>query len=624
MADDPTDAVREGLARGLARFAAQPRLGDGTLSALAESEGSAWFGIADNARAAEILAHPLLWDAHAALGTELFDFLLALTEAGAPPRRVGPAKLRVEDESGHMLRVATTSHLFYGDLSRGEIRQVPRGDPEVPPAALHGGNLVEFTYRGRRHCLDVEDAIVAHGAERQDGGIGLYHESRVLGRGRFGKRREVGRLRYSYEIRADSPTVALTVRFTASAPLSRVRVTTACDSMSPGQGVDFATMLLGGRRRSVPAGQNVTLHEGPLEGIACLQDRAPLRALTLAIAMPDGAQVLNVKTSAAEEGRLHWLLTRYARDGLGPGETFTIREERTLLRGGTGERRLRGQDATPCSEPALVLNAIAMHLLMAGTGRYRRAPDSARLAVLHQALRRQLARWQAGLRGEDGNPDPRRAGCGDLAAGMMALECLWRLGGDAALRDAMDQALELMLALQRTEELTPRVQAGAFRDLGSAPPSLAEHAAAMLALARRALVLPDPRLGPALRNALAALRLASGVGEAGPADGIALHSQGEQAAGHETQSLAMLLRALRALQAARAAEAITLDEASARRAAFLAELCTTLLQSRIQPRGDALAADRTSAAQATALAALLPPDAVIARVTPPETAANAA
>jgi hypothetical protein len=64
-----------------------------------------------------------------------------------------------------------------------------------------------------------------------------------------------------------------------------------------------------------------------------------------------------------------------------------------------------------------------------------------------------------------------------------------------------------------------------------------------------------------------------------------------------------------------------MPEEQARRLAFLAETAATLLQARIRPEGDALvvAADAPGtapslAAQAAALAALLPPEGAAVRV----------
>ncbi|HWT10807.1 MAG TPA: hypothetical protein VN329_16680, partial [Roseomonas sp.] len=263
MSDSGVDGVRNGLARGLARFVAPARLPDGFAPAFAQRPEGAVFDLAANAAAAEALAHPMLGGGDGAVA-----LLLALADGSGPaPRALGPARIVVEDETPRAFRIATPHALFTGDLFRGEIRQHLHG-ADGPPALIHGGNLVEFAFKGRWHCLDVEDAIVAAGIEDAEGGVRLFHESALTGRGgRFsrGGPREVARLRYTYDLRADTPVVALTVTLTPlpGVVLDRPRVTTACDAMSPGAGVDYATLLLDGAQRPSPGGNNVTVQEGP-------------------------------------------------------------------------------------------------------------------------------------------------------------------------------------------------------------------------------------------------------------------------------------------------------------------------------------------------------------------------
>ena len=120
-----------------------------------------------------------------------------------------------------------------------------------------------------------------------------------------------------------------------------------------------------------------------------------------------------------------------------------------------------------------------------------------------------------------------------------------------------------------------------------------------------------------MRRGLSALALAT---LPGPMDTLALRGEGDPVAGG-TEDLARLLRALRAVQGARAAGTLPLPEEDARRLAFLAETATTLLHARIRPEGEVLVvaagapgSASSLGAQAAALAALLPPEAALARV----------
>lgn len=573
MSDSGVDAVRDGLARGLARFVAPARLPDGFAPAFAQRPEGGVFDLAANAAAAEALAHPMLGGGDGAVA-----LLLALAGGDGPaPRALGPARIVVEDETPRAFRIATPHALFTGDLFRGEIRQHLHG-ADGPPALIHGGNLVEFAFKGRWHCLDVEDAIVAAGIEDAEGGVRLFHESALAGRGgRFsrGGMREVARLRYTYDLRADTPVVALTVTLTPlpGVVLDRPRVTAACDAMSPGEGVDYATLLLGDARRSSPGGENVTVQDGPVAAFGARQDRTPSRALVLRLTPRGPAPLLSVKASGPAEGRLHWLLTRYAGTRLADGQALCAQEDRLLLRGAEAPIPApRGADAASAAPAQRVAAALAAQALF---GDPKAAP------ALAAAARRHLA----ALRAEESAP-------AELAHALMASEALFRRDGGAEDRARIDALTARLLAAQAGD--------GVFREAGDAPASVAGHAVALLALARRLALGGADGVAAALRRGIAALGLTT---LPGPVDTIAL-----PAAAGGTEELALLLRALRAAQAARMAGTLAMEEAQARRLAFLADLALRFLQARIRPEGDALVVDGTVAAQVATLAALVPPE----------------
>ena len=574
------DAVRDGLARGLARFVAPARLPDGFAPAFAQKPDGAVFDLTANAAVAEALAHPMLGGGDGAI-----DLLLALAGGPGPaPGAIGPARIVVENETLRDLRITTPHHLFTGDLFRGEIRQHLHGT-DGPPALIHGGNLVEFAFKGRWHCLDVEDAIVAAGIEDAEGGVRLFHESVLSGRGgRFsrGGPREVARLRYVYELRADTPVVALTVTLTPlpGVVLDRPRITTACDAMSPGDGVEYGTLVLGETRRASPAGDNVTVHEGALAAFGARQGRTPSRAHAVLLTPHDPAALLNVKASGPAEGRLHWLLARYAGTRLAAGEALTQREDRLLLCG--TELPIiapRGADGASAAPRQRIAAALATQFVFG---------DRKRAEALSAAVRRILAT----LPGDETTP-------GELAQALMASEALFRVSRDAGDRARIDGLAARLLATQAGD--------GVFRETGGAAASVAEHAAALLALARRLALGAAEPVGEALRRGIAALAL---ITLPGPVDTITLPA----VPAADTEALAHVLRALRAAQAARVFGTLTMPEAEARRLAFLADLALRFLQARIRPEGDALIVDGTVSAQAAALAALVPPEGAMARV----------
>ena len=556
------DALRDGLARGLARFLAPVRLPDGYAPAFAQRPEGQVFDLAANAAAAEALAQPMLGGGEGAVA-----LLLALAPGPGPvPRAIGPARIVVDDETPRDFRIATPHHLFTGNLFRGEIRQHLHGE-DGPPALIHGGNLVEFSYRGRWHCLDVEDAIVAAGIENAEGGVRLFHESLLSGRGgRFarGGPREVARLRYAYLLRPDTPAVTLEVTLTPlpGVAFKRARVTTACDAMSPGDGVSYNELILGDRDLPSPAGENVTVHQGPIACFGARQHRTPSRALSLTVTPEASAPLLSVKASGPAEGRLHWLLTRYAAERLEDGGSLSVRETRLLLRGTMAPvAAARGADAAGAGPAQRIAAALAAQALLG------------RSAAALAAARRLLA----GLPGAETAP-------GELAAALLAADALHRVDGEAP---------ELAPALAERLRATQSA-AGIFVEPGGKP-SVAEHAVALLALAR----CEDDESAAALRRGIAALAL---ITLPGPIDTVTL----PEAPAAGTEELALLLRALRAAQMARARGRLTLASEEARRLSFLADLLLRFLQARIRPDGDALVVDGGVAVQAAALAALVP------------------
>ncbi len=562
MSSHGMDAVRDGLARGLARFLAPVRLPDGYAPAFAQRPEGAVFDLAANAAAAEALAQPMLGGGEGAVA-----LLMALAAGPGPvPRAIGPARIVVEDETPRNFRIATPHHVFTGNLFRGEIRQHLHGE-DGPPALIHGGNLVEFSYRGRWHCLDVEDAIVAAGIENAEGGVRLFHESVLSGRGgRFapGGPREVARLRYAYLLRPDTPAITLEVTLTPlpGVAFKRARITTACDAMSPGDGVSYSGLMLGDRDLPSPAGENVTVHQGPIVRFGARQDRTPSRALALTITPEEAAPLLSVKASGPVEGRLHWLLTRYAAERLDAGATLSVRESRLLLRGTEAPiATARGADAACAGPTQRIAAALAAQALL---GRSAKALAAGR-------------RLLAGLPSAETAP-------GELAAALLAADALHRVDGE---EPELASALAARLSATQSE-------AGIFIEPGGRP-TVAEHAVALLALAR----CEDAEAGAALRRGIAALAL---ITLPGPIDTVTLPDA--PAAG--TEELALLLRALRAAQMARARGTLTLAAEEARRLSFLADLLLRFLQARIRPDGDALVVDGGVTVQAAALAALVP------------------
>ena len=698
MHDCLQDGVRERLVRFLkTRLARHVALGETEVVPLSEtaaaspSEGDC-FCTDNNAKAVELLAHPALWDDDPGFASGLIDFVLAMSggqdgatgAAAAPPLRrlvtmtadatsgtvmTGPRAvpstcIQILSDDPRDFAIRTPMHDLTGDLSRGLVVQSVRSAGPGGAAIRHTGNLFELTHRGRRHCLDVEDAITEYGIERTaTGGVRLHHAGPVIARaGRFGGTLRFGKLSYEYEIAPERPALLrLTVRFVPApgmaGEISRIRVTTACDGLSPEGKPAFDAVLVDGlgpahapprRHAELPLGTSTVLEGGAALVSLVQEGRPPGFAHGLYLRPCDPQRMLSVKATVEQRGRLHWVLTRYAAERLAEQETLTVEEDRLLVGGGLhadpearaallalAETAPPGLDLSLCFDQGAVLNAVATHLLLAAGGHYRHPPPAERLARLRAWCERRIEAYFAALAPE--RPDaPLRVYLRELAFVALALDCLWRLSGERRHRTRLSQAVDLLLGLLRDAGEEPGAPASeaAFRDAWAGTAYLDCHAAAMLALARVALHRDDPRLGPALRRALAAIRLATGTAQEGARraafDSLAVRSRAASGDAGWTEDigtwsykLALTLRALRAMQAAAAAGAIELDAAETGRLGFLATLCLDLLRDRIRLNGDALEVrpgpltEATNAeAQAWTVLALMPTDVPIARTAP--------
>lgn len=514
------ESALEEEAKALVAVAGRPVFGGRDHLALAEAPGSPWFDALGNALALEALSHPLLAEGHAPLRAGIAAFLPALEEQGALRRRAGPARIRITSDDVRRFHIETPSHVFTGDLWHGVLRQALRATPGHT-VALHTGNTIVFRLGRRMRRVDVEDTITSCGIERVPGGVRLFHESRIAMRALV-RTRVVGRLRYAYDIRADTPLLTLTVTFRASdgAAPERLALTTALEA--PG---DVPYDRIAGPVDDGPA----AAQECAMRTVRLVQTPAGPGAHSIDIRPRDPSRLHAVSTDARADGRLHALVLRHE------GGT-TIAEDRLALAGhprpdldAIFARRTRegGRDVSLCPAPGLAAQAIAAHLLW--RDRAGETPDDALDATLAR-LRPTLAHSEHAA---------------ELAGLVLAEEACARRGMASTHAGALDTLLE---EERRGRVATPDAQA-----------------MTLLALARATtLTGSDPRIAPAIARGIAAL-----AGDA-PADDLAR---------------TFLPRALRAVQAARVAGALVLDETAAAGAARLLRREEAWLRDRT-PRPD--------------------------------------
>jgi hypothetical protein len=570
------------------------------LRGIAGEAGEAAAGAFESALAAEAMTHPALVRESPELAGELAACLMAMAEGGTLIRAMGRLPLMVASDDPERLDIRTATHEFFGNLRQGVLRQRMRGTSG--PGIQHGGAMIEIRLWGRSHCLDVEDAIVEVQVTTTPGVVRLTQVSAIAAPGRFGGTpRAVGRLSYTYEIRAASPWLGVTARFDLAPGVAprRLRLITACDGISDGGA--FTEVRVDGVVADLTPGM-VTLREGPVAAITLRQLGASSMRLEVRPVAP--GDVMNAKLSVREDAAAHWLVLRHAPGSIAADRVATAPSGARMTNwpadAAMAIDTTKAEAAFSVAEERLLLDSDAAALPTSQRGRglgQARGRSIALLAVARRlahaedTLAPMAAAERAALRGF----------VATLMAELHAAPALVAL--DAGFLVLAEQVLgeppsrDRLLALEQRESLGGGLERGLY---GTA----ADQAAAIMGLAA---------LGEAaaLTRALAALGVVS----------VAVELQGRRAmaelpavagiAAEDTLSLALLLRALVAVALARGAGTLALDASTAARAARLEALYTSLLEARLHGDGDgiavadsALGGPASGVGQAATLAAL--------------------
>ena len=483
----------------------QQRLFKTEFGAVAETaepfNDSQWFWTDDNAKALELLCEPGLFDADPRSTDSAVDFILRMSEGRVIQRRHGPARLRVVSDDPRAFRVETAFAILEGDLSRGIVRHALRfNDNRTVTAAQHTGHSIAFRYRGIRVTRAVEPGIEAFAVTVGEGSVTLTHTSVVS---LPWTRRVAGRLRYTYVIRADRPTVGLTItlQLAPGVVLRDVVVTSALSGLGAVRTLAYDSVAVrDGTARSaakIAVARRRTVHHGAADYSAVIQDNgSPGFAYAIHVLLRDGARLGAVVARARQAGRLDTVEYRYRLGDMGAGGEAVIAEERMLTGGGYYDDQdhyasvMEGGSGT--TDPSMSydigaeLNAIAVHILFARAGRYAEPPSGARLDGLQAWYDRHVDRYFEFIRpGAAGDLD--RIFTRGIAFVALSSDCMVRATGLDRYRRQLDVAVGLILRMQRRLPSGVAQLDGTFGDEWSQrSPFLDNHSACILALARAA------------------------------------------------------------------------------------------------------------------------------------------
>ena len=596
--------------------------GPGAYLALAETavrfNDTSWFWTDDNAKAAELLCEPRLYNADPATADAAIDFVLRMSQGEVIQRRCGPAELRVLNSDPSSFRMETAFFIVEGDLTRGIVRHALRfNDGRTVTAAQHTGNSVSFRHDGRNVVLDVEEAITATRVQAEGRTVLLSHTSTLREPVSWRRRSAaaLGTLIYTYAVSADRPSIGLHVELAPApgATLHDVVLTTAIDQLSIVPGVAYRGVAVrgeGGNQfvRNVADGR-VEVAAGPAEYSAIVQEGAsPGFSYAIHSLLTDGAKLAGIFARGQQGGKLHWVTHRY-RVGAISAPT-SIREERMLTGGGYYDALahyaavLRDAPGGGEADPSMTydigaeLNAVAVHVLFARGGQYARSPAPARLAQLTAWYDRHAARYFEFI-----DPDAEdaldRVFTRGIAFVAMSLDCMLRASGHARYHAWLTMAVRLILRLQSRASCGRDADDALFADTWAEHrPFLDNHAACVLALARAAWHGDaDGALGRAVHEGILGIRLYTGTvllnaEHAEAYDGLAVLSRPDRPAHADTGfwnfKLGMVMRALQAVRNAAASGVIAASAQERERLRQRLELAQCLIDESIREQGDGL------------------------------------
>jgi len=598
-------------------------MGAESFPALAETaerfNDTSWFWTDDNAKAAELLCEPSLFDADPVTAEAAIDFVLRMSEGAVIQRRCGPPELRVLSTDPRAFRMETAFFILEGDLSQGLVRHSLRfNDGRTVTAAQHTGNTITIRQGRRNRTLDIEKNITVFAVEPRDDSVVLWHSSAVVMPALpllRQKARPLGQVRYTYTVHRDRPAVTLRVdlQLDPGVKLDDCVLTAAVDQLSIVHGVEYRALAIraGGVDRTLRrvADDRVTVHTGPADYTGIVQEGAsPGFSYAIHTLLRDGARLDNILARGQKAGWLHWILHRYRMGPVPAGGSVGITEERMLTGGGYYdalahyEAVLRnaagggGYDPSMTYDIGAELNAVAAHILFARAGRYARPPGAARLATLRAWYDRHIQRYFDFIR--PGEPDDlARVFTRGIAFVALSLDCMVRATGEPRYRQQLDLAVSLILRTRKRLPCGRDEHDSTFGDVWAANvPFLDNHASCVLALARAAWHGdPGGALSEAVREGILGIKLYSGVVDLGSghtvtADSLATVNTGGHAhadTGFWNFKLGMVLRALRAAEHAAEAGKLALDADTRRRLAMRRDLCLELLGPSMRwHRGD--------------------------------------
>jgi hypothetical protein len=513
-----------------------------TITALSETavrfNDTTWFWTDDNAKAAELLCEPTLYNQDSFAANAAIDFILRMSQGDIINRRSSAPELRVLSADPAAFRIETGFTIIEGDLTRGIVRHALRfNDNRTVTAAQHAPAPLCLRHGWRPLRFAPAAGITAYAITTTPTTATLSHTT-TLHRPTLRPDTPpipLGTLRYTYTIAALYPSITLTLELipTPGTVLENVVLGTALEGLDQVGDVHYRTVAV--RQRGADRfigniqGRNATLHQDGADYAAVIQGGAsPGFSYAIHSLLPDGAKLARITAREHKRGRLHRLRHIYRLGRVqAPGASIT--EHRMVTGGGyydtpghyaaimgqaEGAAHGRGQgtaDPSMTYDIGAELNAVAVHLLFARWGKYTIAPDPARLETLTVWYDRHVQRYFDFIR--PGAPDALdRVFTRGIAFVVLSLDCMLRATNHPRYRALLATGVRLILATQRRHPGEPHAHTTFGDPWSGHHPFLDNHAACILALARAAWHGdPDAAIAGTVHEAIRGIRLHTGT-----------------------------------------------------------------------------------------------------------------
>jgi hypothetical protein len=496
--------------------------------AVAETEhpfaGDTWFWTDDNAKVLEFIVQPKLGINYLQEAEEILKFLRLMCRGPFIFRRVSMPRLELTGQNG------TTASYYHSlmhlrcDLTKGAVIVGIRfHDNRTADNLTLSGNSVEFTYRGSRYTLNIEEAISDVHREQREHTLTLRHSGELYFK-HLWRTLRFGRIAYTYTI--DSRSMLINVNVTLDVDPARnasdVVLTVGHDCLSHAcGGVHYGTLLADG---PTPAGLHFVADQ-PATGIFATPG-APYYSITqdeiagFALAVhskPHAPERLSgIEFQVRQPGLLHSAKARYRFEGSCRGACLVVVEDKLLTAGGFYRRikdyallmegALQVKSAPECAldfslsyDYGAELNAFAKYFAVARDGN-RCAADCDKLRSLFDFyLETYGEMFVEGHQKKENTIFSRQ-----LAFVVIGLATMCRAIGTQAYLDRLVQLTEVLLEFeQRFDDITGTPSSGFLMGVHSQRNVFVDcHSAALLALTHAAQLIDDPRFIAAIDRGL--------------------------------------------------------------------------------------------------------------------------